>query len=107
MPNSLIGATAKVNGINSGVNETHVFSPTMVNEFRFGYNYTNSGNDVLVPINTLSEFSIPGIANVPSAAAYPDLRIRNMNRTRESRGRSPASARRLSSWSILSSGWIR
>src|SRR5262249_37104182 len=85
MPNNLIGATAQVNGINSGINETHVISPATVNEFRFGYNYTNSGNAVLVPVNTLSEFNIPGIGNFPPAAAYPDIRIRNMTRTRVTR----------------------
>jgi hypothetical protein len=47
MPSGAIGATAVLNGANTGVTYTHVFSPTLVNEARAGYNYLRFGNELL------------------------------------------------------------
>jgi hypothetical protein len=86
-------------GENFAGSETHVFSPTLVNEFRFGYNYghfgffhENSTNPNLasslglggIPVNTSTKndgipfFSISGLSNSGSPQFYASNEYENV-----------------------------
>lgn len=55
------------NGMGS---ETHVFSPTLVNEFRFSYNWGSFAN--LQENSDLDESANLGLGGIPFGAGYPD-----------------------------------
>jgi hypothetical protein len=86
-------------GENFAGSETHVFSPTLVNEFRFGYNYghfgffhVNSTNPTIasslglggIPVNTDTKndgipfFSISGLSNSGSPQFYASNEYENV-----------------------------
>jgi hypothetical protein len=79
MPNNVIGATAMLNGANAGITFTHVFSPTLVNEVRAGYNYLHFGNELLNHDNVLDQFNIPNYNTTPFSRGYPSLSITNIS----------------------------
>jgi Carboxypeptidase regulatory-like domain/TonB-dependent Receptor Plug Domain len=81
LPGNRIGATGTLDATNTGINYTHVFGPTQVNEARFGYNYLRFGNEMVVHENILSEFNIPGIARNPASDGFPQLSMRNITGT--------------------------
>ncbi len=59
----------------AALGETHVFSPTIVNEFRLGYNRVQ---DNLTPFDTNYEaanFGIPGIPELPGVTGLPKFTI--------------------------------
>ena len=65
--------TSTANG--AAIGETHIFSPTIVNEFRLGYNRIH---DDLTPFTkdfVASEFGIPGIPEVPGVTGLPQFTI--------------------------------
>ncbi len=74
-----IGGEGLLDGYNSGLNETHVFTPNLLNEVRVGWNYINDGNSPLndTPINELSE--IPGGF---AKDGFPTVSFRNIGSTK-------------------------
>jgi hypothetical protein len=68
---SLNVSGAQINyGNNFVLSETHIFSPNLVNEFRFAFNYGHYG--ILNPgYNDPTEASSLGLGGVPEGAAFP------------------------------------
>jgi outer membrane receptor protein involved in Fe transport len=79
MPDNVIGATAMLNGANAGITFTHVFSPTLLNEARAGYNYLRFGNELLNHNNVLDQFNIPNYNTTPFSRGYPSVSIANIS----------------------------
>ncbi|MEW5978963.1 MAG: TonB-dependent receptor [Acidobacteriota bacterium] len=77
MPEDRLGAESSLDATNSGLTYTHVFSPTLVNEARVGYNYLRFGNTMLNSQDILGEFKIPGLFHLPFASGFPTLNLRN------------------------------
>ncbi len=78
MPNNTIGAKAALNGANAGLTFTHVFSPTLVNEARAGYNYLRFGNELLNHDNVLDQFNIPNYNTTSFSKGFPGVSITNI-----------------------------
>lgn len=56
-------------GENFALSETHIFSPRLVNEFRFGYNY---GHFVITQLNpNVNEGALLGMGGLPFGADFP------------------------------------
>lgn len=81
MPDDRLGAIASLDGTNLGGTFTHVFSPTLINEARFGYNYLRYGNEMLNHENVMDEFNIPNWNTVDFAKGFPSFSIRNYSGT--------------------------
>jgi hypothetical protein len=81
MPNDRLGAKASLDGTNTGLTYTRVFSPTVVNEVRAGYNYLRYGNEMLNNENIMDEFRIPNWNTVSFARGFPSFSIRNFTGT--------------------------
>ena len=79
MPGSWIGGHATLNGTNAGLTETHVFSPSLVNEARVGWNYIADGNLNSNPTVITELSQIPGGIVEPG---YPTISIRNLSSTK-------------------------
>lgn len=79
LPGGWIGATADLNGTNAALLETHILSPSMVNEVRVGWNYVNDGNTNLNTTTFSDLNSIPGAIIIPG---YPTASIRNIQSTK-------------------------
>ena len=68
-------------GFNSALSETHSFSPTLINEFRFGYSRIHTtqlqpfGDKMGVP----AEFGIQGIPQLPANGGLPRLDISGLS----------------------------
>ena len=79
IPGSWIGGKGLLNGNNAGINETHIFTPNLVNEVRIGWNYINDGNSPLntTPIDELAE--IPGGYRKDG---FPTASFRNIGSTK-------------------------
>lgn len=79
LPGGWIGGKGLLDGDNIGINESHTFTPNLVNEVRIGYNYINDGNAPLntTPINELTE--IPGGIMQPG---FPTVSFRNIGSTK-------------------------
>src|SRR5262245_12998122 len=77
MPDELNSGRGDLDATNSGINHTHIFTSTLLNEFRVGHNHLRFGN---IPAN-YSVFTdrdnTPG-ANV--APGFPNFNIRNLTR---------------------------
>jgi hypothetical protein len=56
-------------GNNFVVSETHIFSPRLVNQFRFGYVYAHY--DILNPGYNTNDAAALGLGGVPSGAGFP------------------------------------
>ncbi|MDQ2949476.1 MAG: carboxypeptidase-like regulatory domain-containing protein, partial [Acidobacteriota bacterium] len=69
----LNGQTIADNAKQALISNTRVFSPTMVNEFRFGLNhfFNTLGPQLAFQRNVLSELNIPGLPPPPSSAWSP------------------------------------
>ncbi|MFN0172539.1 MAG: carboxypeptidase regulatory-like domain-containing protein [Bryobacteraceae bacterium] len=81
MPEDRLGAFSSSDGTNVGGTFTHVFSPKLVNEFRFGYNYLKYGNEMLNNQNIMDEFNIPNWNTVSFAKGFPSFSVRNYTGT--------------------------
>ncbi len=79
MPGDLISGHGDLDGTNAGIMETHVFSPTLVNEFRSGWNYLRFGNLVTNDKTYTADLGIPGVNAQPS---FPNVNMRNLERSR-------------------------
>jgi hypothetical protein len=79
IPGGWIGGRGLLDGDNIGINETHTFTPNLLNEIRIGYNYINDGNTPLntTQINELSE--IPGGIAQPG---FPAVSFQNIGSTK-------------------------
>ena len=78
MPDGLISGTGTLNGTNSGLTYTRVFSPAVVNEFRMGWNYLRYGNTPINGDTFTSDLGIPGINVKPF---FPNINPQNITRT--------------------------
>lgn len=79
MPESWIGGHATLNGTNAGATYTHIFSPSVVNEARGGWNYITDGN-----FNS-NQTVIEELKQIPGAvvqAGYPTVSMRNLSSTK-------------------------
>lgn len=79
MPDSWIGGHATLNGNNLGATYTHIFSPSVVNEARGGWNYVTDGN-----FNS-NQTVIDELHQIPGAvvqAGYPTVSMRNISSTK-------------------------
>jgi hypothetical protein len=77
MPEELNSGRGDLDRDNGGINHTHVFSPTLLNEFRSGYNYLRFGNKLVNNEMFTDRYKIPG-ANVQPG--FPNFNIRNLAR---------------------------
>lgn len=77
MPDELNSGRGDLDVTNGGLNHTHVFSPTLLNEFRSGYNYLRFGNRLVNNEMFTDRYNIPG-ANVQPG--FPNFNIRNLAR---------------------------
>lgn len=77
MPNQVLGGNGKLDATNVGLTYTHIFSPSVVNEARAGYNYLNFGNSMLNQDEVIDPAQIPGYNVLSFARGYPSLSIRN------------------------------
>ncbi|MGH9620757.1 MAG: hypothetical protein ACRD45_13780, partial [Bryobacteraceae bacterium] len=59
----------------SAIGETHVFSPTVVNEFRLGYNRVEDYLTPADPDYEAAKFGIPGIPELPGITGLPKFTI--------------------------------
>ncbi len=60
------------------VSNTRVFSPTLINDFRYGYNsfFNSNGSELSFERDVLAELAIPGLPNFgPSSWGVPTLNI--------------------------------
>jgi len=69
--------TAPKNDVGNGaaVGETHIFKPTMVNEFRMGYNRIQDFLQPFVKDNIASQFGLGGIPVQPGVTGLPSISI--------------------------------
>ncbi len=80
-PAPLVGSTnfqtAPKNDLGNGaaVGETHIFSPTIVNEFRTGYNRIQDFLQPFVKDNIASQYGLEGIPVQPGVTGLPDISI--------------------------------
>lgn len=73
------------------VSETHVFSPTLVNEFRLGYNRINSRRLQLnANTNVSAQIGFPGVPFGPNIGGLPQISINDGTATLGSSGFLPA-----------------
>ncbi len=79
MPESWIGGHATLNGNNLGASETHVFSPSVVNEVRIGWNYIDDGN---FNSNTTTIEELKQIPGGVVQTGYPTVSMRNITSTK-------------------------
>ena len=79
-PTGVAGNTVFNKAENFMISETHLFSPTVINEFRFGYNYGYSVISQLNP-NIPASTLIPGMGGVPftgpGTGGMPRVRLYN------------------------------
>lgn len=74
-----IGGKGLLNGYNVGLNETHVFTPNLVNEVRIGWNYINDGNS---PLNTTPITELNEIPGGYFQVGFPTVSFRNIGSTK-------------------------
>jgi hypothetical protein len=80
-PEPLVGSTnfqiAPKDNLGNGaaVGETHIFKPTLVNEFRAGYNRIQDFLSPFVKDNIASEFGLSGIPTQPGVTGLPNISI--------------------------------
>jgi Carboxypeptidase regulatory-like domain len=78
-----LNGTKLVNRIHQGMlGNTRTLSPTVVNEFRFGYNsfYNTFGRELAFVRDVTSELAIPGMATIPDAAwGIPSIGINGLS----------------------------
>ena len=78
-----LNGTKLVNRIHQAmVGNTRTLSPTVVNEFRFGYNsfYNTFGRELAFVRDVTSELAIPGMATIPDAAwGIPSIGINGLS----------------------------
>lgn len=79
IPDSWIGGKGLLNGNNVGLNETHVFTPNLVNEIRIGWNYVNDGNS---PLNTTPIAELGEIPGGYMTAGFPTVSFNNIGSTK-------------------------
>ena len=61
-------------GVNSAASETHIFSPTLINEFRAGYNRLESQrSNFNSGTNVSAQLGFPGVPYVPGIGGLPQL----------------------------------
>ena len=61
-------------GYNSTASETHIFSPTLINEFRAGYNRLESERSQFnANTNVSAQLGFPGVPYVPGIGGLPQL----------------------------------
>lgn len=77
MPEELNSGRGDLDATNAGANHTHIFSPTLLNELRTGYNYLRFGNTLVNNTMFTDRYGIPG-ANVQPG--FPNYNIRNLTR---------------------------
>jgi hypothetical protein len=78
-----LNGTKLINRIHQGmVGNTRTLSPTVVNEFRFGYNsfYNTFGRELAFVRDVTSELAIPGMQPIPDAAwGIPSIGINGLS----------------------------
>ncbi|MCC6393046.1 MAG: TonB-dependent receptor [Bryobacterales bacterium] len=57
------------------LNETHIFTPSLVNEFRAGYTFNSSDMLVLAPASLYEEFGIKGVPPYSGLTGLPNFNI--------------------------------
>lgn len=76
---NFIGGHGSLNGTNSGLTETHVFTPNLLNEVRVGWNYVHDGN---APLNNTILDSLKQIPGGLPNPGYPTISRRNISSTK-------------------------
>jgi hypothetical protein len=75
-PVGTFGATTSSTQELYGISETHIFSPTQINEFRFGLTRTKSAETSShAGTNYAAQLGIPGTTNDPSLEGFPKFSI--------------------------------
>ena len=74
-----MGGHGSLDGTNAGINETHVFSPNLLNEVRFGWNYIHDGNS---PFNTTVLDALKQIPGAITNPGFPAVSLRNISSTK-------------------------
>jgi hypothetical protein len=75
-PVGTFGATTHSTQELYGISETHVFSPTLINEFRAGLTRTKSAeNSAHQGTNYAAQLGIPGTTNDPNLEGFPKFTI--------------------------------
>ena len=75
-PVGTFGATTNSTQELYGISETHIFSPTMINEFRAGLTRTKSAEtSAHAGTNYASQLGIPGTTSDPSLEGFPKFSI--------------------------------
>lgn len=75
-PVGTFGATTGSTQELYGISETHIFAPTLINEFRFGLTRTKSAeNSAHQGTNYAAQLGIPGTTNDPNLEGFPKFTI--------------------------------
>ncbi len=79
IPGGYNGGHGSLDGTNAGINETHVFTPNLLNEVRIGWNYIHDGNS---PLNTNIIEALKQIPGAVPNPGFPAVSMRNISSTK-------------------------